>query len=218
MLKVRVVQEQQPRRGRVLAPSAQDSAITAECWCIVNDIGSIDTVTFTVTIKADLYASWYDERLAKYEDADSINWDECWKPRFDCANRTHDVETGLRCDVLNEKASQFMCWVHINGTVFNPMDLRKFPFDHDDICLVMDSTNVMQAPDITELNLIPVQECNDVAMHVLQFGNAYDPEHDMLEFLAVGLETERCIYKVGKVEFAQMNYRIKVLRRPRMIV
>ena len=37
------------------SPEAAD-AVTAECWCIIKDIGSIDTVTFTVTIKADMYA------------------------------------------------------------------------------------------------------------------------------------------------------------------
>ena len=37
-------------------PAEAADAVTAECWCIIKDIGAIDTVTFTVTIKADMYA------------------------------------------------------------------------------------------------------------------------------------------------------------------
>ena len=37
--------------------AANPDAVTAEVWCIIKDIGQIDTKTMTVIIKTDLYAS-----------------------------------------------------------------------------------------------------------------------------------------------------------------
>ena len=96
------------------------------------------------------------------------------------------------------------------------MDLRKFPFDHDEIEIFMDASNVMKAPDIDELDFRPVRDCslNPVADYNLQFGNMYDPVEDMLEFTVFELETTRNILKVGQVKFPQINFRIKVSVRP----
>ena len=84
----------------------------------------------------------------------------------------------------------------------------------------MDATNVMKAPDITELDLRPVRDCslNKIADYHLSFGNQYDPVEHMLEFSVHGLETTRTIHKIGEVGFAQINFRVKVVRKPRMMV
>jgi hypothetical protein len=197
-------------------------AVTAEVWCIIRDIGTIDTANMTVMIKADLFASWFDERLRPYYDETEnlIDWDHCWSPRYDIANKTPDLVCDpFKYDVLDENNQQMMCWLSINGTIDNSMDLKKFPFDWDDIEIIMDASNVMKAPEIDELDFVPVRNClkNRVAEHVLQFGNSFDPVEDMLQFDVFALETQRGIFTMGEVEFAQINYKVKVLRKPLMI-
>ena len=104
--------------------------------------------------------SWHDERLKKH--IGLIDWEQCWKPRFDCANRTHDGEVEIRCDVLEAESAKFMCWVAINGTVFNPMDLNSFPFDYDDIVLVMDGEWFLQLlPGLTSPGQPSSNECDE---------------------------------------------------------
>jgi hypothetical protein len=109
-----------------------------------------------------------------------------------------------------------MCWLSVNGAIYNVMDLRKFPFDRDAIEIFMDASNVMKAPDLKELDFRPVRDCsmNDIADYNMQFGNMYDPVEDMLEFTVYGLSTTRAIHKIGQVEFAQVNFAIKIVRKP----
>jgi hypothetical protein len=189
--------------------------VVAEVWCIIKDIGKIDTATMTVEIKVDLYASWYDNRLKGRE---YIEWDEVWHPTYALANATVDaVSDDIKCDKLVDD-DLFMCWLSVVGPISNRMDLRAFPFDFDDIEVIMDASNVDNAPDISELDFRPVAhpELNPVADYVLTFSNMYDPVRDMLEFSVFELETQRSIFRVGQIKFPQINYRIKVMRKPKM--
>jgi hypothetical protein len=173
----------------------------------------------TVMIKCDLYASWYDERLREWYGF--IEWDKTWFPRFDCANKTPDaIIDEMKCDRLNDDSAQMLCWLSVNGAIYNVMNLRKFPFDCDAIEIFMDASNVAKAPEITELDFRPVSDCNEnrVADYNSQFGSMYDPVEHMLEFTVTGLQTCRGVHMVGQVEFAQVNFMIHVVRKPMMMV
>jgi hypothetical protein len=192
--------------------------MVAEVWCIIRDIGKIDTVNMRVDIKCNLYASWFDPRLKLVE---YIDWDESWHPTYCLANATAETDASweeIRCDRLVEDKAQFMCWLSVNGPIINRMDLRAFPFDFDEIEIIMDASNVDNAPDIKELDFIPLARPNSVTSNVLTFGELYDPVPDMLEFTVFALETDRTLYKIKQIAFAQINYKIRVMRKPGMIL
>ena len=129
------------------------------------------------------------------------------------------ISEKIKCDKLVDD-DLFMCWLSVIGPISNRMDLRRFPFDFDDIEIVMDASNVDNAPDISELDFRPVAhpELNPVADNVLTFSNMYDPVTDLLEFSVYELETVRSIFKVGQVKFPQINYKVKVMRKPTMFI
>jgi hypothetical protein len=192
--------------------------MVAETWLIIRDIGKIDTVNMRVDIKCNLYASWYDPRLRTVE---YIDWDESWHPTFCLANATAETDANweeIRCDRLDEEKSQFMCWLSVTGPIINRMDLRTYPFDFDEIEIIMDASNVDNAPDIRELDFVPLARPNPVASNVFTFGELYDPQPDMLEFTVFALETDRTLYKIKQIAFAQINYKIRVMRKPAMIL
>jgi len=136
-------------------PAFGDAPLTVEVTFGVPKIAHINTVDSTAYVKIFLNMWWEDYRFVGKQPEDLPK--NVWTPQPTLVNAMPGLETSDEPVVLNDPATGLLFYcILFEGTVANPMDLREFPFDTDNLELLFTTTS-----DSVQLNGKPRQQAKD---------------------------------------------------------
>ena len=99
----------------------------------LSKVSAVDTVAGTAFIDIYVMFYWSDPRLASWPEGAELP-PRLWGPKLRLKNALGDLHEGDFVFVLNDAATgRLKRGRNYSGTVDNPMDLLKFPFDMDKI-------------------------------------------------------------------------------------
>ena len=114
-------------------PYPQGKPFTINFRNSLEQLANVDTVNGTCHVKIALMFYWTDTRMIGWEGKLPAN---LWGPYFDCYQKSPDCEIYSRAFAIVDAAvGRMKRTICIEGIIFNPMDVRDFPFDIDDVCL-----------------------------------------------------------------------------------
>jgi hypothetical protein len=103
----------------------------------LEQLGNIDTAKCTVYVRLTMTLYWDDPRLKEFHELGSPLPSNVWSP---APRVKEEIQGKFEVDVMEfarmseeEYAGHVHKVVRYGGMITNPMDLRMFPFDHDDI-------------------------------------------------------------------------------------
>jgi hypothetical protein len=103
----------------------------------LEQLGNIDTAKCTVYVRLTMMLYWDDQRLVEAHEPGSPLPSTIWSP---APRVKEEIQGKFEVDVMEftrmteeEYCGHVHKLVRYGGMITNPMDLRNFPFDHDDI-------------------------------------------------------------------------------------
>ena len=119
-------------------PLESDEELFVDFRFTVKAMSKIDTVEGTAFVQFDITLHWTDSRLANWTDGVDLP-PRLWTPRFNWHNTVSHKSDFLAPAILGLKRKhlgnkgRLRLRQSLSGIVKNPMDLRAFPFDVDDV-------------------------------------------------------------------------------------
>ena len=210
----------QPHSGSVLRIRTQ---------LLIRDVPAIDVTNMTVNIQGYLYMYWDDQRLHGHSRDDAFFdglWDdenrvkEVWRPDFRFVNAGGADEFTLEpgdCYPDFERCIMVGIW-YFNGPIRNEMDLRGYPFDIDDIDILISSMH-LERYGSTDSHLVLAYE--DYGDDTILFMPGFLPNNGgFLQWELTELRTEReqLGKQAGWSEYYKLNFKLRVRRRPEAVI
>ena len=122
----------------------EDPVIVHVCVSIFK-VGNIDTIRQEFQSELYMRLRWEEPNL-KGKDMScttTITWDSLWKPRYRFINAIHVECHEIKKEILPpesvDESPQFLFHCFIDGTFKTTFELRKFPFDYQDLTLILSS-------------------------------------------------------------------------------
>ena len=116
-------------------PPGQDFFWIDYRYCI-EQINNVDTISSRANIKIAVCFYWTDSRMIGYTGQNLP--EDIWGPWFACYQSTPDLNQYSRAFALVDPAvGRLKRTVCLEGDIINSMNVRKFPYDLDDITLDM---------------------------------------------------------------------------------
>jgi hypothetical protein len=138
-----------PDFGVVQGPrgSSGESEARVDLRFSLAKVSNVDTVAGTAHVKIAVIYYWTDSRLAGWEKGKPLP-PKLWGPALILTNSLGDVAQADDAFELVDSATGRLKRSHLyDGTIDNPMDLRDFPFDLDDIELEFRTTSNWESLD-----------------------------------------------------------------------
>ncbi|KAL9191060.1 hypothetical protein ACHAXT_000766 [Thalassiosira profunda] len=111
-----------------------DAPIVVDFRCACFKLTDISTVYFTAVIKFVVVFEWNDPRLKGMPITTNDLPGDLWGPDIILENAQNDCEVMYDSfALLNAETGRLKRTVTFHGHVYNPMDLKQFPFDMDDL-------------------------------------------------------------------------------------
>jgi len=110
----------------------------------VNDISQVDTVLETASIEITLNMYWTDNRLNGWDPSEDLP-QNLWTPRFEVTNAIEQSNT-FRIPTVSDACRVKLAQV-IRATMKNPMNLKEFPFDINNIAVKLKTGTHFRALD-----------------------------------------------------------------------
>jgi len=117
-------------------PTRDEEPLHVDFRCACFKLNNVSTVDFSVKIKFVIVFEWIDERLILDDGIYSTNDlpRNLWGPDVILENAENDCEAVYDSfSLLNSKTGLLKRTVAFHGAVYNPMDLKDFPFDSDEL-------------------------------------------------------------------------------------
>jgi hypothetical protein len=133
----------------ILPPPGEDGApVWVELSFVLNRVSAVDTVTGTAFFKVYVVFHWTDPRLVGWPAGKPLP-PQLWGPRLFLVNALGDLEEvdGAGFTLVDASTGRLKRGRNYSGSVDNPMELRTFPFDMDNIKL-----DFLTASDFESLN------------------------------------------------------------------
>ena len=103
----------------------------------LNKASDVDTVAGTAFIKLDVVLYWTDPRMIGWPEDHADLPPKLWGPTMELVNALGDMQNeSLVFSVVDAKTGRMKRAFGFTGVIENPMNLRDFPFDMDDITIM----------------------------------------------------------------------------------
>jgi hypothetical protein len=103
----------------------------------LNDLGEIDAASSTFTAEFLLVLTWTDKALAGVP-PEEVDWSKLWHPRLEAMN-SRDLQGQGENDLWsNPELGTGILYDRYTGTFKTAMDLRKFPFDEQQLTIELE--------------------------------------------------------------------------------
>jgi len=117
-------------------PTRDEVPLQVDFRCACFKLNNVSTVDFSVKIKFVIVFEWKDERMMHHDRIYSTNDlpRDLWGPDVILENAENDCEVVYDSfSLLNSRTGLLKRTVAFHGSVYNPMDLKDFPFDSDEL-------------------------------------------------------------------------------------
>lgn len=154
--------------------------VRVEVRVTVMKIGKVDTSAATVEIEAFVHFYWRDPLGLGGKEGAKAEQSQ-WRPRVTISNAT-EMSVEESDPVYIAEPDLWRGEFVARGLIHNPMNLRRYPFDYDDIVLRLDT--MQHAQCTSEVQLLPLEEYSNehTFRHSVGFFPTYDPVDDMQEW------------------------------------
>ncbi len=161
----------------------------------IADFGRITAREETFDVTAHLELHWRDPRLAGGKRPEG----KLWVPLIYFDNAAEAPKPHAEPDIDVDEDGRVVYRTNLSGRFSTPLDLRKFPFDDQDLVV-----RISLADDLTEARLVPLPEC--MTMH----DDAFLTDWEVVD-QTFRVASRR--YRAGGREHAMLEYRVRVDRR-----
>mmetsp|Transcript_9062 Transcript_9062/g.25537 ORF Transcript_9062/g.25537 Transcript_9062/m.25537 type:complete len:760 (+) Transcript_9062:112-2391(+) len=123
-----------PAGGELLLEADEDKPLRVDFRCACFKLTNISTVDFTSVIKFVLVFEWNDPRLCGLPITTNDLPGDLWGPDIILENAQNECEVVYDSfSLLSSDTGRLKRTITFHGPVYNPMNLRDFPFDNDEL-------------------------------------------------------------------------------------
>ena len=125
---------QAPSGSELLLEADEDKPLRIDFRCACFKLTSISTVDFTSVLKFVVVFEWNDPRLCGLPITTNDLPGDLWGPDIILENAQNECEVVYDSfSLLSSETGRLKRTITFHGPVYNPMDLRDFPFDNDEL-------------------------------------------------------------------------------------
>ena len=115
-------------------PGPSDSPLQVDFRCACFKLTDVSTVSFTAMIKFVVVFEWNDPRMRGLSVTTNDLPGDLWGPDIILENAQNDLSVIYDSfSLIAQQTGRLKRTVTFHGNVFNPMSLKDFPFDNDDL-------------------------------------------------------------------------------------
>jgi hypothetical protein len=123
-----------PSGSELLLEADEDKPLRIDFRCACFKLTSISTVDFTSVLKFVVVFEWNDPRLCGLPITTNDLPGDLWGPDIILENAQNECEVVYDSfSLLSSQTGRLKRTITFHGPVYNPMDLRDFPFDNDEL-------------------------------------------------------------------------------------
>lgn len=123
-----------PSGSELLLETDEDKPLRIDFRCACFKLTSISTVDFTSVLKFVVVFEWNDPRLCGLPITTNDLPGDLWGPDIILENAQNECEVVYDSfSLLSSQTGRLKRTITFHGPVYNPMDLRDFPFDNDEL-------------------------------------------------------------------------------------
>ena len=120
--------------SELLLEADEDKPLRIDFRCACFKLTSISTVDFTSVLKFVVVFEWNDPRLCGLPITTNDLPGDLWGPDIILENAQNECEVVYDSfSLLSSQTGRLKRTITFHGPVYNPMDLRDFPFDNDEL-------------------------------------------------------------------------------------
>ena len=120
--------------SELLLEADEDKPLRVDFRCACFKLTNISTVDFTSVIKFVVVFEWNDPRLCGLPITTNDLPGDLWGPDIILENAQNECEVVYDSfSLLSSETGRLKRTITFHGPVYNPMDLRDFPFDNDEL-------------------------------------------------------------------------------------
>ena len=120
--------------SELLLEADEDKPLRVDFRCACFKLTNISTVDFTCVIKFVVVFEWNDPRLCGLPITTNDLPGDLWGPDIILENAQNECEVVYDSfSLLSSETGRLKRTITFHGPVYNPMDLRDFPFDNDEL-------------------------------------------------------------------------------------
>jgi len=120
--------------GELLLEADEEKPLQVDFRCACFKLTNISTVDFTSVIKFVVVFEWNDPRICGLPITTNDLPGDLWGPDIILENAQNECEVVYDSfSLLSSETGRLKRTITFHGPVYNPMDLRDFPFDNDEL-------------------------------------------------------------------------------------
>eukprot|EP01052_Picozoa_sp_SAG31_P004191 SAG31_NODE_172_length_21357_cov_7.616021_3_plen_295_part_00 len=117
-------------------PPAGEDDLFVDVGFNLHSVSAVDTRSLSAFIRLEIRYYWTDQRLAGSDHSKMQRLPGgLWTPKLDLRNAMEAEERQNMPELINRQSGRLKRTQWYQGTIENPMDLRKFPFDVDALAI-----------------------------------------------------------------------------------
>ena len=161
-------------------PAPSDSPLQVDFRCACFKLTDVSTVSFTAMIKFVVIFEWEDPRIRGKSVTTNDLPGDLWGPDIVLENAQNDISVIYDSfSLISQETGRLKRTVTFHGNIFNPMSLKDFPFDNDDVELkfisicnwrTLDESRHGNDPVKQVYILKPILDRSDVPFFLLGWG------------------------------------------------
>ena len=163
--------------SELLLEADEDKPLRVDFRCACFKLTNISTVDFTSVIKFVVVFEWNDPRLCGLPITTNDLPGDLWGPDIILENAQNECEVVYDSfSLLSSETGRLKRTITFHGPVYNPMDLRDFPFDNDELEMkfiticnwrTLDGSRFGNDPVKRVYSLEPMLDRKDGELHVV---------------------------------------------------
>ena len=189
----------------------REDPVTVHVCVRIFKVGNIDTIRQEFQSELYMRLRWEEPNL-KGKDMScttTITWDSLWKPRYRFINaiqvECHEIKKEILPSESVDESPQVLFHCFIDGTFKTKFELRKFPFDYQDLTLILSSKY-----NSDELKFIKDDEIRD---NICEENFYAHQEWKLYSHVITDTPTSAEMKATSQYSYPRYNIRVSVIRQ-----